>query len=289
MNQWTNYHTHSLFCDGNSDPEKLAEAAVNLNMHSLGFSSHAPLPFEQNWVLDEQRFEDYAKKIGELKIKFKDKINILLGLEIDFSEGCVTPFAEKYLNKGLDYTIGSIHFFPHKIDEPHLTIDSGEDELIAGINYFAKGDPQKAVEDYYRSIRSMLENFKIDMVGHLDLIKKNNKDSKFFKEEDKWYQDEILLTLEAVKKSGVILEVNTGGINRKKIDTLYPSEWILRLAKDMEIPITVNADAHSPGELIGSFERAAEMLNKIGYKETHILTDFTWRPYPLTPSGIKIK
>lgn len=279
----TNYHTHTKFCDGNDEPQNFVREAIKLGMSGLGFSSHAPLPFYADWVLKIEDVDKYIAIIESLKKEYKDKIEIFTGLEVDLSGGCIQPFASHYLNyKKLDYTIGSIHFFRSNLNQNHYTIDSTEEELLDGINYGFKGDIKKAVSSYYSDLREMIKNFKIDIVGHLDLIKKNNNTNKFFNESEDWYIKEINETLKIIAKSGCIVEINTGGINRKKISTIYPSEWILKKCFEKKIPITLNSDAHSPSELTGYFDEAVKIILKSGYKELQILTSTGWKPIKIS-------
>ena len=41
----TNYHSHSLYCDGRASMEDFVRFALSEGFTSYGFSSHAPLPF----------------------------------------------------------------------------------------------------------------------------------------------------------------------------------------------------------------------------------------------------
>ena len=72
-----NLHTHSYFCDGKEEPEEYVKQAIELGYHTLGFSSHAPVPFENNFSLKEDKMEEYFSTIRALGEKYKDKINIL--------------------------------------------------------------------------------------------------------------------------------------------------------------------------------------------------------------------
>ena len=40
----TNYHSHSLYCDGRANMEDFIRFALSEGFTSYGFSSHAPLP-----------------------------------------------------------------------------------------------------------------------------------------------------------------------------------------------------------------------------------------------------
>ena len=48
----TNYHSHSLYCDGRAGMEDFVRFALSEGFTSYGFSSHAPLPFSTAWTME---------------------------------------------------------------------------------------------------------------------------------------------------------------------------------------------------------------------------------------------
>ena len=86
---------------------------------------------------------------------------------------------------------------------------------------------------------------KPDIIGHIDLIKKNNAENRFFDPEARWYRDLWHEALDAVKASGSIVELNTGGAARYGRRCLYPSVEILKEAAAKGIPVTVTGDSHT--------------------------------------------
>ena len=73
------------------------------------------------------------------------------------------------------------------------------------------------------------------------------------------------------KKKGIITEVNTGAITRKKMNDVYPSAFFLNLLKEYNVPITISSDAHSANDLDGAFETAIDTIKKAGYSEVAYL------------------
>ena len=67
----------------------------------------------------------------------------------------------------------------------------------------------------------MVETECPDVVGHLDKIKMQNVNGKFFKEEEKWYQEAVIKTLKTIAEKGVIVEVNTRGVYKKATADLF--------------------------------------------------------------------
>src|SRR5688572_6616337 len=100
---WANYHTHSNYCDGKGELAEYVTAAREKNIISLGFSSHAPVPFDCKWCMPKARLDGYLEEIEGLKKSNRD-IEIYKGLEIDFIPGVVSP---NDFDQLLDFTIGS--------------------------------------------------------------------------------------------------------------------------------------------------------------------------------------
>jgi len=285
---WVNFHTHCSFDDGNVALEKYVKEALKQDVAILGFSSHNPLPFSVDWVLKRKDYKKYCKTICKLSEKYEDQIRILLGLEMDFLSN-LNSFYKKGMNlSDLDYIIGSVHFVNFFDKNKGWAIDESEEEFEKGLDEIYKGNIKKVVKDYFKLIRDMLKLENPDIVAHLDLIKMNNKDDKYFSEGENWYREEVLKTLKAIAKSSAILEVNTGGIARGKIDSLYPSNWIIEEAYNMRIPITLSSDAHKPEQITAKFKEAAVLLNSIGYKEVYIPHKKTWAPHPISVEGIEL-
>lgn len=267
--RWSNFHTHCNFCDGKGELEEYVLTAINEDVENLGFSSHAPVPFDCRWTMKKENLQKYCESVNLLKEKYKDKIQIFLGLEIDFVENVVGP--QNYCKTGLDYIIGGVHFFGITHEGESLPVDDGPEDFQRSIDIGFGGNIQKAVEHYYKLIQKMAGLGGFDILAHFDLIKKNNKNNRFFNEDEKWYQNIVAETLDVIAENDVILEVNNGGITRDKIDTLYPSTWILEECYKRKIPVILNADAHNPKHVVCGFEEAAKVIKSVWYNEIYIL------------------
>ncbi|MBN2039062.1 MAG: histidinol-phosphatase [Spirochaetes bacterium] len=283
---WANYHTHSDFCDGTGCPEDYVESALVNDIVSLGFSSHCPVPVENDFSMPMARFDEYCKTIDVLKNKYSSRLEIYCGLEVDFVRDI--DIAKDIDLSRLDYSIGSVHFLGREALMMNTSVDMRKEMLEDSINRDCSGSIKEAVEIYYNTMREMICTSDINIIGHLDIIKKNNKDNAFFNENDKWYRDLVIATLEAASKKNKIIEVNNGGITRKKIDTYYPSVWILEKCFEMNIPVTISSDAHSPSQLAAGFSETAKDLNDIGFKEIFILEQGKWVPKKFSSEGIEI-
>jgi histidinol-phosphatase (PHP family) len=124
------------------------------------------------------------------------------------------------------------------------------------------------MEAYWDGVKEMTAAGGFQIAGHLDLLKKNNQDERWFSLHDKAYQDKVGQSLDLIAAAPLIVEVNTGGLNRKTVKEIYPAPWILDLLKERSIPVLISPDAHRVGHLDGGRDEARKALVKAGY--THI-------------------
>ncbi len=145
-----NLHTHTHFCDGKNPPEEYVTKAIELGFHTLGFSGHAPVPFENHFAIKEEKLESYFQTIRNLKLKYKNSIQILLALEIDFIPGITKDFDEFRKQGDLDYVIGGVHLIRNNKQEGLWFIDGPlQEKYDEGLKTVFNGHARKGVEAYY--------------------------------------------------------------------------------------------------------------------------------------------
>jgi histidinol-phosphatase (PHP family) len=279
---WSNFHTHSNFCDGKSTIEEQIAKAKSISMKSLGLSSHAPIPFDCKWCMKKEQLDEYVDTILQAKAK-NQNLEIYAGLEVDYIPGFVSP---RDFESKLDYTIGSVHFVEKHDDGTPWEIDGPHHSFLNGFEKIFRSNIKEVIVRYFELTREMVEKSNPTIIGHLDKIKIQNIDNKFFDESDGWYQSEIKKTVDVIAKFGGIVEVNTRGIYQKKSSSTYPSPWVLELLHDKNIPVTISSDAHHADDLINQFPETAFLLKKIGFNKITILSDNTWIPYTFNENGI---
>jgi histidinol-phosphatase (PHP family) len=273
-----NLHTHSRFCDGSNEPEDYIKAALNAGFHSLGFSSHAPVPFTNNFAIpDNHKLQEYCDTIRELQLKYRNRISIWLALEMDYIDGISTDFRTLKDTCGLDYTIGSVHLVRNGDDESLWFIDGSKVESYnEGLRNVFGGDTRLAVTSYYEQVSRMIREQKPDIIGHFDKIKMHNQ-NRFFREDEIWYRRLVMDLLDTIEQSGVIIEVNTRGIYKKRCDELYPGQWILKEIRKKGLPVTLSSDAHRPEEINGYYAETLEILKNIGFKSLVYFDEDGWK------------
>ena len=150
---WANYHTHSNYCDGKSTFDQHIEKAKQLHLKALGFSSHAPVPFDCAWCMKANRLDDYLSSIQNLKAH-THSIEIYSGLEIDFIPETIGP---RQFSNRLDYTIGSIHFVDRYENGKHWEIDGLHTVFLDGLEKIFQNDYQRTFTRYFELTREMIE------------------------------------------------------------------------------------------------------------------------------------
>jgi histidinol-phosphatase (PHP family) len=280
-------HTHTELCDGSGTVNDYCEAAYNKKLVSLGFSAHAPLMkkigFASDWHLKDDDTEEYCRLVRNAKKEWQGRLDVYLGLEVDYIKNYTGPADSDIKNLNLDYTIGSVHcILPQgaKIDwskkyineQKLLCVDGSGEELQALIRYGWNGDALMMVEAYWRAVIEMCRAGSFDILGHCDLIKKNNRDGKYFSPHDSRYIRCIHELSDVLQSSGIIVEINTGGLNRGVTNECYPSIDILKIFRKKNIPVTINADAHHTSHLGGHYDSARLALLEAGYTAFMLFT-----------------
>lgn len=278
MNMLTNYHCHSEYCDGKGALEEYVLHAISIGMHSLGFSSHCPVPFENKWSMKNNKLKEYKESIKDLKHRYKNKIQIYTSLEIDFVEGVIGP---DFYKSDLDYSIGSVHYTGQFKDGTYLEIDGSTPDFEQGLKEIFNNDIEFLLSSYFQNLRSMISNQCPTIVGHIDKIKIHNHDCKFWKKDNQVYKNEMLRVLELIAERGCIIEVNTRGFYKKKAQETYPGPEILRLMRKFDIPVVINSDSHHPDELIKGYALAIMALNDARYNNVRYLDNYEWKTWNL--------
>ncbi len=272
------FHTHSSFCDGKASVEEVCLSAIKQGLGAIGFSSHAPVPFETQWAMEFHDLNNYADEVERCKELFKGQLAVYRSLEADFiGEGKSLPFGELRKLARLDYIIGSVHLVsnPEKSNKLWF-LDGPSENYDKGIADCFDGDVRCAVERYYAQMREMVQAQQPEVIAHMDKVVMNNKKG-YFSESETWYQEAVDRTLQVIASAGTIVEVNTRGIYRGKYATWFPNINIIRRCVELGIPLTVSVDAHHPDELTSGFDDALEAIKSAGCQTLSVFEGAAWK------------
>jgi histidinol-phosphatase (PHP family) len=267
--RYSSLHVHTVFCDGHDEIETYCRTAWEGGFASLGFSAHAPIGAKTglatDWHMRDERLPEYLEAVRDAKQRWAGKLPVYLGLEVDYIRDRMGPADRDYRDMGLDYLIGSVHYVcPLDHGEP-FAVDGPQEEFDRDVQDRFNGDGEALMETYWDALMEMVRAGGFDILGHMDLVKKNNPQSRWFSETGERYRRKAAEALDPIAQSGVVVEVNTGGINRGKIQDTYPSREILGLLRKRSVPVIITADAHHARDLGGNYDVAQRNLLDAGY------------------------
>ncbi len=262
MNTLQNLHTHTTYCDGKDTATEMIEAAIKKGFGGIGFSGHSYMFYSPGHSMSPRGTEEYKAEITALKEKYKDKIDVFLGLEFD-------AYSVVDLS-GYDYLIGSFHYL--KIGDEYVGFDRSADEVARIINVYFGGDGMAFAKECYRQFACLPEYGKFDILGHFDIITKNIEKIKFFDTDSEEYLRYAFEALDAMRGSIPLFEVNTGAISRGYRTSPYPMKNIIKQMKEWGFGAIISSDCHDAKYLDCAFDDARELLLECGFKEKYILT-----------------
>jgi len=293
----TNYHIHTSYCDGHGEMQAFVDEALRLGLRSIGFSSHAPLPFATGWTMPSDRLAEYLEEIARLKAANASPLEIYSGLEVDYLPDCeasplgtVSPQAREPGasrpdscqgkmpdNPRVDYVIGAVHFVGGESDHYPWTVDGPIERFDDGLSVLWSGDIRGLVCEYFRRTRAMVELCSIDVVGHLDRVLYDNVGDRLFSASAPWYREQVEQTLAAIAARDLIVELNLAGLYAP-LGQPNPAPLVLKRCRELGIRIVVTTDAHWPQHVARGLDRAERLLCEAGYHEAWRLNRGRWCP-----------
>ncbi len=263
MNNLQNLHTHTVFCDGKDTPEEMVKAAIEKGFSSLGFSSHSYMEWCPEFSLMPEDTQKYKDEIRRLKQAYKGIIDIFCGIEYEKYSTISTD--------GYDYVIGSVHYLC--IDGKEIAFDRGLEHVQGVIDTYYGGDAMKFAKAYYTELATLTDKVKCDILGHFDLLTKNNEKAGWFDTESPEYLKYAFEAMDALKGKIPFFEINTGAISRGYRTAPYPTMTLLKRLLECGYLPMISSDCHNKDYLDCFFPEAIDMLEACGAKERYILTN----------------
>lgn len=248
-------HTHHHRCNhAEGNISDYIESAIDKGVDVIGISDHSPFFYSDkdalypNIAMKKSEFENYIKEVLSLKETYKDKIEVLLGIESDYFPDFINLYADKYNAYPFDYIIGSVHFIDgvSVFDHHHWSQLSREEKI-------------KHKQRYYQLIQQSAKSGVFQVLGHIDVMKTRHSD--FLSLPNKIIDD----TLKVIANYEIAIEVNTSGDFKEC--GWYPATDILERMFFYGIDVTFGSDAHTPDRVADQFHLVKEVLKEIGYKK----------------------
>ena len=248
-------HTHSSFSGDSEAPmETQIEKAIELGLKHYCFTDHEVNIFS----LD---ISAYLAKLTELKTRYKDKLNILKGIELGLSKKALPKYEELLKNNNFDFVIASVHLI------------DGMDPYYP--EFWLYHDSKAAVKRYFETMLEMITGYTdFDSLGHLDYIFRyirdeagNPGDGHYSYREYAGLIDPILNRLIALDKA---LEVNTAGYKYGLGEPNPQAKVLKRYKKLGGTKITIGSDGHKPEHLAYDFDKVEALLKELEFDSYYI-------------------
>jgi len=240
------YHMHSVLSDGQNSYEEMIRMAISKGLDEIGFSDHVCLK-PVAWAIRMEDIPVMTRQLLDLKEKYKDKIQVRYGIEVDYFPGHEDELRELIESIPVDYVIGSVHF----IGNWNFDVDQ---------SLYGKWSNDKLYEKYFALIQKAAQSELFDTIGHIDIIKKFGVYPET--NQDKLFED----TIKIIKEHNLVVELNAGGMDRPYAEFM-PGARLLEMCHRHHVPVTLASDAHRAEQIARHYESAIALLSHIGYTE----------------------
>lgn len=250
------FHMHSNYSgDSHTPMEAMVQQAIKCGLTHICFTEH----YDPDFVYQDGEPEifnlntdSYLYELLQMKNKYQDQIKVLFGIELGLQPHLKRELAVYSKGFDFDFIIGSSHICNRK--DPYYP------------SFFEGRSEDEAHHEYFENV---LESIKktpyFDVYGHLDYVVRYGptKNSQYTYAKHKDVIDQILTHLIEEEKG---IELNTGGF-RHGLGEPNPCIDILKRYHELggEI-ITIGSDAHTPEDVAGNFDKAADILTTCGFK-----------------------
>lgn len=251
------FHIHSITSDGKNTLEDIVKAGIDLKLQKIGFSDHGYTEFDLSYCVPLDRLQEYKEEVKRLKSKYKSKIDIYLGIEMDYYSDISKD--------DFDYIIGSCHYV-YK-DNKYLSIDYKKEYTINFVKEYYQNDYLLFAEDYYNNMADIVNKTGADIIGHFDLITKYNENNELFDMRGEKYLSIARNAIDKLISYNKPFEVNTGAISRGYRTNAYPDLPLLEYIYKRGGKVILSSDSHSKDNLCYKFDEYENLIKKIGFKD----------------------
>ena len=241
-----NYHAHTYHCrHATGTLEEYVIRAIENGIKYMGFSDHIPLRFkdgiESSYRVPTNEGEAYCLDVKALAEKYKNKIEIKLGFEMEYYPELFEQMLESAKEYGAEYLILGQHYLV-----PENTIDT---------HTIRPTDDVAALEKYVKLVISAMNERVFTYVAHPDIIN--------FTGDADVYKECMREICRESAKLNVPLELNLLGIRELRN---YPKELFWQIAGEEGSPVTFGMDAHRAVDAYDgvSIVKAKALVEKYG-------------------------
>ena len=221
-----NYHTHTVRCHHAVGTEReYIEQAIAEGFEILGFSDHTPQPypdyFKSGVRMDMCELGGYVGTLLKLREEYKDRIQILIGFEVEYTTKYFEPLLKELRKYPVDYIIQGQHYVPDEVDGHYVGFSCDEEEKLAAY-----------VDHTIEGMKTGLFTY----LAHPDLFKYTGTDNEM-------YRNHMSRLVKAAVELGIPLEVNCYGFVDGRN---YPCDRFFKMAAEYHPKFVIGCDAHKP-------------------------------------------
>jgi len=237
-----NYHTHTWRCRHAVGTERqYVDNAIKAGLEILGFADHAPYIFPNGYYstfrMALNQLPDYVDTVLSLREEYAERIEIPLGLEIEYYPKHLPELMPILRDQPMDYLILGQHFVNNEYDAPYNGVGSEDEGLL---------------RQYVRQTCDAMNTGMFTYLAHPDLIN--------FRGSERLFRHHMRDICREAKGCGVPLEFNLLGLSCGKH---YPNPIFWELAVEEGCDVILGRDAHDPGALLDE-KTEAEALRILG-------------------------
>lgn len=261
--------------------EEFVQEAIKRGFTSYGFSSHAPLPYHTRWNMDECNLSAYLSEFNRLKSLYSSKIELYLGLEIDFLTDDYNASSDLFTSLPLDYRIGSLHTIQSP-DGELLEIDCSIEKFQHIVFDYFSGDVIKVTNLYIDRLMAMISTGHFDIVGHADKMHSLSDLIVPGLSSQSWYQKRMCEYFSLIAEKGYLVEMNT----KKYLDKglFFPDAQWYSFLHELGVRVVVNSDSHYTDKINNGRLQGLMLLKSSGYECVSELHNGQWTDVPIDTS-----
>ena len=240
-----NYHTHTWRCNHASGSEReYVDNALKAGLRTLGFSDHSPYVFPAGYYshfrMKMDQLEDYVRCVLDLRREYAGRMEIPLGLELEFYPKFFPELMSILRDYPLDYLLLGQHFVGNEIDSHY----SG---------HTTRGDA--VLEQYCDQSIEAMQTGLVTYFAHPDLM--------YYAGDSGFYRQQMRRICVEAKACRIPLELNLLGLRSGRN---YPDRRFWELAAEEGNPVILGRDAHAAADLLDvkTEARARQMISELG-------------------------
>ncbi|MBR6689463.1 MAG: phosphotransferase [Clostridia bacterium] len=242
IKQLTNYHSHTYRCrhaDDTVTDEDYVKEYIKAGFKEIAFTDHVPqknvIDTRKRMRMDYSEKEDYLNSVRHLKEKYKDKINIKVGFEIEYLPEHLEEFKE--LKEECDLLVLGQHY----------TYDRKNNEVKVFNEKIRPEFSDDEIMEHYEYMKEAVEHNLVKIIVHPDMYMCVRKEFGEFEEK-------IARKIASLaEKHNIILEINLMDIFKhmcgKKQNIEYPNREFWRIVSEYDVPVIYGIDAHFRGQI----------------------------------------